>query len=73
MSFFINDVLGQASSGSGRYTNISTEIQANAAIMHKELQKIEELYKKTSGAKVIISGSAVGIDLKNGKMRVSKW
>ncbi|KAF1026829.1 MAG: hypothetical protein GAK29_01024 [Acinetobacter bereziniae] len=65
MNFFLKDVLANASNGTGRYTNLDLKIRDQAKTMYAEFLKTNSVKSTT--------GTAIGIDLKNGVIRVSPW
>ncbi|MDF3202380.1 hemagglutinin repeat-containing protein [Pseudomonas sp. 1912-s] len=63
MTMFIEDVLGQAAAGEGRYKNIDILDQQRARLMLREFRKSPES----------VSGNLIGVDLKGQVLRVSPW
>jgi RHS repeat-associated protein len=63
MNWFINDVLSQASSGSGRYAKLSEAEQAMA----------KRLYDEFNANAGNVSGQVIQVDLKNNVLDVSPW
>lgn len=65
MNFFLGDVLSNAARGTGRYVNLDSAIRDKAKTMYTEFQRTDSVKSTT--------GTAIGIDLKNGVIRVSAW
>ncbi|MCD0244471.1 hemagglutinin repeat-containing protein [Xanthomonas melonis] len=66
MEEFLEDVLSQAASGSGRYKNLSAADRIKAIVVQREFQAVRE-----SGAG--LRGTAIGVDLKSRLILVSPW
>lgn len=63
MTSFIEDVLGQASTGTGRYRNLDAAAQDTARSLLREFRRDP----------LNVSGNAVGVDLLNEIIRISPW
>lgn len=65
MNFFVNDILTNAASKTGRYVNISDTVNAQAKTMltkYKQQKAVGNVY-----------GAAIGVDLKNAQILISSW
>jgi filamentous hemagglutinin len=63
MMSFVEDVLEQASSGTGRYQNISIADQ----------QLARQLLREVSRDPSVVSGNVIGVDLEGQVLRISSW
>lgn len=63
MTSFIEDVLGQASTGTGRYRHLDAAAQDTARKLLREFRRDP----------LNVSGNAVGVDLLNEIIRISPW
>jgi hypothetical protein len=63
MNTYVTDILTQAADGTGRYKNISPEMQQAAA----------NLLRRYQSDPMSVSGTVVGVDLQNNQLFVSPW
>lgn len=63
MDFFVNDILSNASEGTGRYQSIDVETQ----------NLVRDIYIEYLENPENVLGNVIGVDVKSGNIYVSRW